>query len=72
LLVGNKNDIQSEREVSFQEGKAVGKSPYLTAANEFNLRFIETSAKEALNITLAFQTLALDIMARFDSNPRNQ
>jgi len=31
------------------------------------MRFIETSAKEALNITLAFHTLALDIMARFDS-----
>jgi hypothetical protein len=30
------------------------------------MRFIETSAKEALNITLAFHTLALDIMARFD------
>ena len=30
------------------------------------MRFIETSAKEALNITLAFHTLSLDIMARFD------
>ena len=28
---------------------------------------METSAKEALNITLAFHTLALDIMARFDA-----
>jgi hypothetical protein len=36
-------------------------------AKEFDLRFIETSAKNALNITLSFHTLALDIMARFDS-----
>jgi len=38
----------------------------LLLAKEYNIRFLETSAKEALNITLAFQTLALDIMARFD------
>jgi len=32
-----------------------------------NLRFMETSAKESLNIKLTFESLAMDIMARMEN-----
>jgi len=56
--------MKQDREVEFEEGKQIAK--------EFSFRFIETSAKEALNITLAFHTLALDIMARFDAGEKRK
>ena len=59
LLIGNKNDLRDDRKVSYKEGE--------NFAAENKMRFIETSAKEALNITLAFRTLALDVMAKFES-----
>ena len=37
MLIGNKSDLEEEREVSFQEGE--------TKANEIGCPFMETSAK---------------------------
>lgn len=44
VLVGNKND--SKREVSFEEGRKL--------ANELDMQFFETSAKENVNVTDMF------------------
>lgn len=38
VLVGNKNDLQNDRVVSVDEGKKL--------ASEWNVKFLETSAKE--------------------------
>ena len=46
MLVGNKSDKVSEREVSAQEGKSL--------AQEFGCEFIESSAKTRLNVEFAF------------------
>lgn len=46
MLIGNKNDLEAKRVVSFEEGKAF--------AEEHGLIFMETSAKTALNVEQAF------------------
>ena len=46
LLVGNKNDLKEERQVSTAEGQ--------NFANKHNLIFFETSAKTASNVETAF------------------
>ncbi|TYZ57702.1 hypothetical protein PybrP1_009245 [[Pythium] brassicae (nom. inval.)] len=51
LLVGNKIDLPN-RVVSFEEGQA--------AANQYNCRFIETSAKTSENTNGALETIARD------------
>jgi Ras-related protein Rab-1A len=53
LLVGNKCDLESKREVSKQEGKEL--------ANEYKIPFLETSAKENSNINETFMSLASEI-----------
>mmetsp|Transcript_28685 Transcript_28685/g.33124 ORF Transcript_28685/g.33124 Transcript_28685/m.33124 type:complete len:210 (-) Transcript_28685:42-671(-) len=50
LLVGNKTDLESIREVSFSEGEAL--------AREFKIGFMETSAKTAQNVDDAFMRTA--------------
>ena len=42
ILIGNKKDLESERDISTQEGEAL--------ANEHKMRFIETSAKTSNNV----------------------
>jgi Ras-related protein Rab-2A len=46
LLLGNKDDLRAEREVSTEEGQEF--------ANKFGLIFFETSAKTGHNIEEAF------------------
>ncbi|CAD8128750.1 unnamed protein product [Paramecium sonneborni] len=50
LLVGNKVDLEKQRQVSLSDGQQF--------ANENNLLFIETSAKNNLNIIETFQVAA--------------
>ncbi|KAL7720672.1 Ras family GTPase RAS1 [Entamoeba marina] len=50
-VVGNKIDLESEREVSFEEGQNL--------SDHLNANFIECSAKYDINITNAFQTICL-------------
>ena len=49
MLVGNKCDKQSEREVSREEGAAL--------ARQFGCQFLETSAKTAQNVEQLFMNL---------------
>ncbi|KAK5001790.1 Ras GTPase, partial [Cryomyces antarcticus] len=46
MLVGNKSDRVTEREVSTQEGSAL--------ARELNCEFVEASAKNCVNVERAF------------------
>jgi GTPase KRas len=51
--VGNKCDLESERQVSRQEGELL--------AGSFGCRFIETSAKSRFNVDNAFYDLVREI-----------
>lgn len=46
LLVGNKSDLHSDRQVSIEEGREL--------ANQLNVSFVETSAKSSLHVEDAF------------------
>ncbi|KVI00556.1 ras-related protein RABH1b [Cynara cardunculus var. scolymus] len=50
VLVGNKTDLVDKRQVSIEEGEA--------KARDFNVMFIETSAKAGFNIKALFRKIA--------------
>ena len=56
ILVGNKKDLEDQREVPYQEGKEL--------ADNFNVRFLETSAKESINVEEAFTLMTREIKAK--------
>lgn len=56
LLVGNKSDLESQRQVSFEEGKEF--------ADSLGVQFLETSAKNNSNVEKAFFALANEIKGR--------
>ena len=60
ILIGNKCDLEKEREVSKEEGKE--------KAKQFNIPFYETSCKEGININEVFETLAEDILSKTSHN----
>ena len=62
LLVGNKSDLESQRQVTKEEGQEL--------ADSLNVKFIETSAKNSVNIEGAFMTLSQEIknIVQLDSN----
>ncbi|CAO3595769.1 unnamed protein product [Absidia cylindrospora] len=53
VLVANKSDLESDRQVSTQEGRDLAK--------EFGCQFIETSAKQRINVDEAFHDVVRDI-----------
>ena len=55
VLVGNKQDLSKEREVSYDEAKSL--------ADSWNIDYIETSAKTNFNCKEAFEKLVLKIEA---------
>lgn len=61
LLVGNKSDMDSKRQVEYEEAKAF--------ADEHGLPFLETSAKDATNVEKAFHQMASDIKNRMAMVP---
>lgn len=53
LLVGNKSDLENQRQVSTDEGKEM--------AEKMGVQFLETSAKNSVNIESAFMAMAKEI-----------
>lgn len=49
VIVGNKSDLEDERQVPYQSG--------VNLAKQMNAPFLETSAKQAINVEEAFYTL---------------
>lgn len=60
VLVGNKCDLEEDREVTFDEG--------LSLSKELNCPFIETSAKSGYNVYMAFELLVKEIKKYRNSN----
>ena len=56
ILVGNKCDLEDKRQVSTEEGKEL--------AEHYNVRFMETSAKDCKNVDEAFQLMTKEIKSR--------
>jgi GTPase KRas protein len=53
VLVGNKCDLETDRQVSSEEGKDLAKN--------FGCQFIETSAKQRIHVDEAFFEVVRDI-----------
>lgn len=56
ILVGNKSDLESERKVTYDQGKEF--------ADQYGMKFLETSAKDAKNVQQAFETMTREIIAQ--------
>ena len=56
ILVGNKCDLESQRQVTKEEGQEL--------AEHFNVRFLETSAKECMNVEDAFTMMTREMKNR--------
>ena len=60
LLVGNKNDLENERQVNYSEAKEM--------ADKWGIEYIETSAKTNFNCKEAFEMLAQKIVQKKGKN----
>ena len=65
LLVGNKSDVGDER-------RAVPTAKGQALADEYGMRFFETSAKDNSNVEAAFTSIAKDVMARLAREQADQ
>uniref|UniRef100_A0ACD5W872 Uncharacterized protein n=1 Tax=Avena sativa TaxID=4498 RepID=A0ACD5W872_AVESA len=61
LLVGNKCDLVDSKVVDTEEAKAF--------ADSLGMNFLETSAKESINVETAFLTMSSEIKSRTASQP---
>lgn len=61
LLVGNKSDLTTKRQVEHNAAKEF--------ADSLNIPFLETSAKSAINVEQAFMTMAGEIKNRMAATP---
>ncbi|XP_063220639.1 ras-related protein Rab-37-like isoform X5 [Bacillus rossius redtenbacheri] len=61
MLLGNKADSGAEREVHQDEGHRL--------AREYNVAFMETSAKTGMNVELTFMTVARRLKCHRSDNP---
>ncbi len=67
VLIGNKSDKVEERKVSKEEAEAF--------AQNNNIDYIETSAKEFINVDEAFEYIAKNIQQKIKDNiinPKNE
>ena len=64
ILIGNKCDVSSdERRVTYEQGKQL--------ADEYGIKFFETSAKVNTNVESSFMAIARDIVERLKVNPEH-
>ena len=63
LLIGNKCDLNEKRVISFDKGKDF--------AEQYNMKYIETSAKTDLNVTEAFGLIGKELMDASADNEIN-
>ena len=56
ILVGNKCDNENERKVTYEQGK--------NFAEQYGMKFFETSAKESINVSEAFIFMTKEIMKK--------
>ena len=56
MLVGNKADLDSQRTVSAEEGQEL--------ADHYNIRFVETSAKNSKNVESAFTMMTRETKSK--------
>lgn len=61
VLIGNKADLNEKREVSAEEGQEL--------ANFYGVPFLETSAKDTVNISEAFVTIAKSVLEKISRGP---
>eukprot|EP00128_Syssomonas_multiformis_P008359 Colp12_sorted_trinity150504_noHs@10513 len=59
MILGNKCDMDDKRQVSKERGQKV--------ADEYGAKFLETSAKNNINVEEAFMTIARDIKRKMDN-----
>lgn len=64
ILIGNKCDLADKRVIDYARGKAM--------ADEYGIKFFETSAKNSVNVDDAFITLARDIKKRLIDSAEQQ
>lgn len=53
ILVGNKCDMEESRKVSYEEGSELAK--------HYEIPFLETSAKNSINVETSFVTMSNEI-----------
>jgi len=64
ILIGNKCDILEKKVITKEQGESL--------AEEFGIRFLETSAKSNIGVEEAFFSLARDIKKRLIDNAKTQ
>eukprot|EP00467_Chlorarachnion_reptans_P003557 CAMPEP_0114501656 /NCGR_PEP_ID=MMETSP0109-20121206/8612_1 /TAXON_ID=29199 /ORGANISM="Chlorarachnion reptans, Strain CCCM449" /LENGTH=118 /DNA_ID=CAMNT_0001679395 /DNA_START=381 /DNA_END=737 /DNA_ORIENTATION=+ len=64
LLIGNKCDMKDQRMIEKERGTIL--------ANEYDIKFFETSAKQNINVTEAFYAIASDIKKTIVSDPKEK
>ncbi|XP_068205080.1 ras-related protein Rab-37-like isoform X1 [Palaemon carinicauda] len=64
MLIGNKCDVNGDRIIRREDGERL--------AREYNVAFMETSAKTGLNVDLSFMAVARELKARKSNNPSDR
>ena len=58
MIIGNKCDLNERRQITKEKGQQL--------ANEYNVRFLETSAKASINVEESFLSMARAIKSKMD------